>query len=149
MCQITCVLSIISVQHSTNLYILCIFIQCACRFQLHLTSSRVRKVDVSKLLYCDRSWNRIVNLMTRQCAGQSGVQFLAGERVFFCSPKCPECLLFLPSLLVNGYWGVPSLEVKWVGHEATTDLHLVLRLRMSEAVLLLLLCASMACTGTS
>jgi len=80
-----------------------------------------------------------------------GFNFWQGQEIFF-SPKCPECLLFLPSLLrvVNGYWGVPSLEVKWVGHEPTTDLHLVLRLRMSEAVLLvLLLCACMACTGTS
>jgi hypothetical protein len=71
------------------------------------------------------------------------------DKRFFCSPKCPGCLLFLPSLLVNGYWGVPSLEVKWLGHEATTDFHLVLRLRINEAVLLLLLCSFMACTGTT
>jgi hypothetical protein len=71
-----------------------------------------------------------------------------GKR-FFYSPKCAECLWFLPSLLVNAYWGVLSLEVKWVRPETTTDFHLVLRLRMNEAFLLLLLCAFMACTGTT
>ena len=148
MCQIACVLCFIYVQHSTNLYILCIFIQCACRYQLHLTSWRVRKFDVSKLLCCDRSWNRIVNLMTRQCAGQSGVQYLAGTRIFSVLQNVQHAFCSYPA-----YWlmdtGELSLEVKWVEHEATTDLHLVLRLRMSEAVLLLLLCAFMACTGTS
>ena len=145
----SCVLCFIYVKHSTNLYILYIFLQCACSFQLHLTSSRVRKFDVSKFLYCDRSWHRIVSLVTRQCAGQSEVPFLTGARDFSVLQNVQNAFLFLPSPLVNGYWGVPSLEGKWVGLEATTDLHLVLMLRMSKSVLLLPLCAFMACTGTT
>jgi hypothetical protein len=76
-----------------------------------------------------------------------GFNFWQGQEIFLFSKMSRMPLV--PTQPINGYWGAPSLEVRWVGHKATTDLHLVLRLRMSKAVLLLLLCSFMTCTGTT
>jgi len=60
--------------------------------------------------------------------------------------KCPDQLWGLPSLQFNGYQ-VSCHAVNWPEHDLTTHLHLLPGLRMSGAMPLLPLYASMAWKG--
>lgn len=52
----------------------------------------------------------------------------------FVSLKCPDQLWLPPSLLFKGTTGSLSLRVKWLGHKVDLHLHLVPRLKMTEAI---------------
>ena len=74
---------------------------------------------------------------------------LSWVKRFFCSPKLPEKLCGPTRFLFNGYQS-SFLGVKRPGPEADhSPRHLVPRLRMSGALPLLPLPASMAWTGTA
>jgi len=61
------------------------------------------------------------------------------DKSFVSSPKCPDRLWGQPSLLFGGYWySFPVMN--WLSVRLTTQLCLIVRLRMNWAIVLLSMC---------
>ena len=76
-----------------------------------------------------------------------GFESQQGKKFLLC-PQHPDWLYNSPSLMFVGYWFFFFSGVKQPEHEVD-HLHVLLRLRVSEAVLSLLLYTFMACMGTA
>jgi hypothetical protein len=92
--------------------------------------------------------DRTVGILTYYWLDSPGFKSWHGQmgKWFSLPQNHPDQLWGLPSLLFSWYRD-SFLVVKWLGREVDRWPHLVLRLRMSGALLFLPLCAFMAWTG--
>jgi hypothetical protein len=97
-----------------------------------------RNVSERLCAWIQHCWNlySAVGILTRLRAGWSGDRIPALARGSSLLQKRPDRLWEALSLLFHGYRCSFS-GLKWPGHECTTNLHLVLRLRMNAAINLL------------